>query len=553
MFIKTEQLLIDTKPLENNEIEESVLEDLWKCWNIFNLDAKEIKKIKEEIHSDLWIYRSTPKISDFYTFHEIIGTPGQYGTVYSVTRKLDDQPFAVKKIKKKQFKKRRITKTFYFDLRMEVFCMRKARNHPNIVQIEEVFEEDNFFYIVMEKLSGGELFETLTKEKKLSEERTAHIFSQMVDAVYFLHGLNMVHCDLKPENFVFESKLPDARLKLIDFGMCKFIKWRKYYSRMQGTPYYVAPEILKGRYNEACDVWSLGVCLYVLVIGFPPFHSNHQETDKEKATIELHRKIRKGFTPKVLPGYGAWFPQKVRISSTCRDLIARLLRKNVADRFSISEILTHPWLVHHCQKEGIYNVDPTLLKSIGSYTRKSRLQRVILSLLRHIGFLNPSQEGVVKKDVAIIDKNGNGLIDRDELLSSLQNIDPRLTQDSVDFLFQQIGVGSGEQLTKDEILNARIYHKVISKEERLMKLFSVLDANNDNQLSAKELWQAFQIVKNKNGEKVVSCLKDCEEIIKESDQSGNNLINFEEFLQAFGVKNKRKISWRDIFCENIDE
>merc|ERR1719317_1794740 len=113
---------------------------------------------------------------------------------------------------------------------------------------------------------------------------------QLLDSVHHLHKLGIAHCDLKPENFIFDSKKPDSTLKLIDFGMAKIVRWRKYNKRMNGTPFYIAPEVLDGKYNQSCDMWSMGVILFILVFGFPPFFDSSSDGSNKVLT---HKNIYK--------------------------------------------------------------------------------------------------------------------------------------------------------------------------------------------------------------------------------------------------------------------
>lgn len=226
-----------------------------------------------------WVFRRTPDIKSYYTLANVIGIPGQYGTVICCTEKATGDEYAVKKINKLVYNDNKIRSLFFKDLRLEVIIMEHARGHENIVEIYEVFEEPKYLYIVMEKLVGGELYDYLQQKRPLSEAKAAEIFAQQMNAIYYLHSLNIVHCDIKPENFVFLTK-EQKKIKCIDFGMSKIFRWRKYFNRMNGTPYYVAPEVLKGQYNEGSDMWSLGVCLFILVFGVPPFfqHKAGQKT-----------------------------------------------------------------------------------------------------------------------------------------------------------------------------------------------------------------------------------------------------------------------------------
>jgi len=158
--------------------------------------------------------------------------------------------------------------------------MKEVEDHPSIIKIKHVYESIDVMYIIMSACNGGELFERIQTEDGFSEKKASGVFANMLSAIYYLHSKDIVHCDLKPENFLFKenseslSNIKDPwQIQLIDFGMAKVVRWRKYYRRKSGTPQYMAPEVLEGKYNQSCDMWSMGVILFVMVFGFPPFNS----------------------------------------------------------------------------------------------------------------------------------------------------------------------------------------------------------------------------------------------------------------------------------------
>ena len=175
-----------------------------------------------------------------------------------------------------------------------IYCMH--------LKVHSVYEEVEQLYLVLSYCQGGELYDAVTENRELLNEMiAADIFRQMASSIYYLHSRGIAHCDLKPENFVFADQ-ERKQLVLIDFGMSKIIEFRKYFKTVVGSPYYVAPEVLRNNYNEACDIWSLGVCLFVMVFGYAPFFA---ESQSPKA---VYGQIMKGFDPRIKSGYGAWFP-----------------------------------------------------------------------------------------------------------------------------------------------------------------------------------------------------------------------------------------------------
>jgi calcium-dependent protein kinase len=134
--------------------------------------------------------------------------------------------------------------------------------------------------------TGGELFDRLAHLKPLTESDAAAIMKQVLAAVLYCHSNNIVHRDLKPQNMLFESREPNARLKVIDFGTSQVFDPSQKMQLKIGTPYYVSPEVLRRSYDSKCDIWSCGVILYILLCGYPPFDGPTQE--------ELLQKIAKG-------------------------------------------------------------------------------------------------------------------------------------------------------------------------------------------------------------------------------------------------------------------
>ncbi len=142
--------------------------------------------------------------------------------------------------------------------------------------------------------------------------------------------------DIKPENFLFSSPAADATLKLIDFGQSVCVRPFETIHRVAGTVYYMSPQQAERNFDSACDVWSCGVILYMMLYGGPPFDGDSDE--------DIYRAIQKGFKPETRPGSGAWFPSSVLVSSTAKDLLARLLRSNVEERITAYDATIHPWL-----------------------------------------------------------------------------------------------------------------------------------------------------------------------------------------------------------------
>eukprot|EP00954_Amorphochlora_amoebiformis_P026949 1382335-Amorphochlora_amoeboformis.AAC.1 len=216
-----------------------------------------------------------------YQAKDILGR-GSFAVVKRAIRKSDGKELAVKIIKKTKLKQEELK-----IVHDEVHIMDKIR-HPNCVRLEEIFETSKKLYLVMEILTGGELFDRIVAKGSFSEADASKLVKSVVMALQYLHSIGIVHRDLKPENLIYADNTKESPIKITDFGLAK-LKEKKH-DKMEtacGTPGYVAPEVLKKqKYTEAVDIWSLGVILYILLCGFPPFY--HENTGA------LYKQIKSG-------------------------------------------------------------------------------------------------------------------------------------------------------------------------------------------------------------------------------------------------------------------
>ena len=143
-------------------------------------------------------------------------------------------------------------------------------DHPNILKLYEVYEDPKRYYIVTELCKGGELFDEITKKVVFTEVEAADLLKQILLAVAYFHDMGIVHRDIKPENVLIDRE-QDNCLKIIDFGTSVIKSDEETLQSTQGTSYYIAPEVLKKSYNEKCDIWSVGVIMYIMLSGKPPF------------------------------------------------------------------------------------------------------------------------------------------------------------------------------------------------------------------------------------------------------------------------------------------
>nr|CAD1818605.1 unnamed protein product [Ananas comosus var. bracteatus] len=198
---------------------------------------------------------------------------GEFGVTYLCTDKVSGEGYACKSISKKKLR----TAVDVEDVRREVDIMRHLPPHPNIVSLKDTYEDDYAVHLVMELCEGGELFDRIVARGHYTERAAAEVTRTIVEVVQVCHKHGVMHRDLKPENFLFASKKENSPLKAIDFGLSVFFKPGERFTEIVGSPYYMAPEVLKRDYGPEVDVWSAGVILYILLCGVPPFWAETEQ------------------------------------------------------------------------------------------------------------------------------------------------------------------------------------------------------------------------------------------------------------------------------------
>ena len=281
---------------------------------------EESKKLSEKIkaYGQAHEYKSYPKTNlHFYKIGRILGR-GAFGKVNLALHILSGYLVAMKSFNKnkKNFPMRKI--------KNEVKIMQKHRYHKGIIKLLEAFENEKYYFIIMENIIGGNLFNAINKMGKLPESLARNIFKQLIETVQYIHSKGIVHRDIKPDNILLNL---NNQIKLCDFGVSKEIKKGILISDSCGTPAFIAPEILLDAPYDPymTDIWSCGVVLYVMVSGFFPFAGINEN--------ELHQNILNG-----------QFLMIDDISKELKDLINKILELNPNKRISINEILNHPWL-----------------------------------------------------------------------------------------------------------------------------------------------------------------------------------------------------------------
>lgn len=252
---------------------------------------------------------------------------GGFSTVKLAINRRTGMECAVKIVEKSQ-----LAENDLLTLKLEVEIL-NTLSHPNIIKCYEVYDEPEFYYIVTELVTGGELFDRILTKVNYSEKEARDLSKVFLTTLKYLHASGVVHRDLKPENLLLCSDENDAELKVCDFGLAKRVIDLTDSEPTLGTPAYIAPEILRGdKYGAEVDVWSAGIIIYFLIAGIPPFYVE-DPTDHKK----LFRKIRSG-------KFCFWEEYFSNVSKEAQDMIKCMLTVSQKDRWTIDQLLEHPWL-----------------------------------------------------------------------------------------------------------------------------------------------------------------------------------------------------------------
>ncbi|KAA8497363.1 SNF1-related protein kinase catalytic subunit alpha KIN10 [Porphyridium purpureum] len=322
-------------------------------------DNKELRLVaNNEVEKMMWVdavsRASVRKIGAHYGVTGIIGT-GSFAEVRLGYDKVSGDHVAIK-IMKKNKKDKELMQS----VECELNFVQKRILDQYVVQTYDVFNTKDNLFIVMEYMKGGMLYDILSTEGSLSEHRASQIMHDVFMGIKAMHDQDMVHRDLKPENVLCKSTTWPFEVKVADFGLADFVLENQFGDKctrgMYGTPFFVAPEVVRGEaYGPGVDVWSLGVLLYNIISGELPFDGSNIK--------EVLRRVKKGEFS---------FPEEYwsHISPACMDLIRGMLTLDPKRRFTIDQCLKHEWIQSCDLSHAVLDIGRA---NLGSEARKSKM------------------------------------------------------------------------------------------------------------------------------------------------------------------------------------
>jgi calcium-dependent protein kinase len=467
-------------------------------------------------------------ITQFYEVQKKIGE-GAYGKIYKVRNKQSGDIRAMK-----QITKAKITDMGKFQTEIKILSM---LDHPNIVRLFEVIEDDKYYNLLEELCTGGELL-TRVQSSQLKEKDIARIFNQIMSGVAYIHGMGIVHRDLKLENILFSSEDPMSPIKIIDFGFGVFMgkgeekqlkekegetDLKKFgFKRLKskvGTLYYISPEIIKGNYDEKCDIWACGVILYILLAGYPPFSGN---TDKE--VYSQITNIKYDFDKERWKNY----------SKYAKELIKNMLTP-AKSRYSAKQVLSSKWLEIKLKDNIDENINSILdYRRINKYKAYNKLKKAILTFIA--SRLSIEESNQLRNIFFNIDEDKNGYISFEDFRKYLINeydIDDLFeNEEELKKGFEGVDIDHNNQIDYTEFLAANIDEKIFLKTEKLKEAFRIFDINDNGAIKRDDIIRVMKLENLSNKNEIA------DEIIEENDFDKDGKINFSDFVKIMESNNE---------------
>ena len=455
----------NTKNLNNtsSEDEEEFFDD--------NTPKFRIKKNQVGLeHNKIVSQYKTNPFSDYKKVKEL--GSGSFAKVYLVKHSITGAVRAMKEIRK-------ISNEGEEDNELEIINeinILMKMDHPNIVKIFGFYITSNYYYLITEYCEGGSLYELIVQNNgPFTEIQSSYIMHQLFSVVNYGHKMKIIHRDLKPENILINKNDNGfVQIKVCDFGTSLMFNRGDIQDELVGSIYYIAPEVLKKKYNSKCDLWSCGVIMYILLTGVPPYGGSNNRVIIEKI-------LKRDYDKTLLD----------KRCRACKELVGLLLERDINKRIRADGALKHKWFQIYKSKEIRVDVQPEVIENciinLKRYKKSSEIQEVALAYLVHN---NPQLKEVddACKIFGIIDKNGNGKINKEELFNGLSDIyqSDKLKQD-VDEIFENLDVNNDLYLEYEEFIRAAIDKSIFLTENSLKFAFNFFDKSNKGEITPEDL------------------------------------------------------------------
>ena len=505
---------------------ENLLKARRKSKQILDEELSEAKFIKFYLSREKLLEIKKEELNDHYEILENLELDESLGIYKRVLHKKLGQYRSMKIINKTKYNKK------------EIEIIQKL-SHPNILQIFEIFDDENNYYIICENIEGKPLFEYIVNDNSFHEKEVCQVMKEILLTVNYLHSLNIMHRDLKPESIVIKKLENNTyKIKFVNFSTATEFIEGKQLTQFVGTHYYVAPEVITKNYNELCDIWSCGIIMYILICEYPPFQGkNNDEILHNIRFTEL--KFKKN----------EW----AHISNSCKDLIRKMLSKNPKKRPSADICLKHRWfkgLTQIVNDLSTINQIKAVHKMAGFIKGNKFKQAVLQFMVNHFDLKH--EEKKLNVIFNKFDVNNTGKVTKKNFLNELIKIyGEKDANNLTNKIFGSIDLDGNGDISYNEFLTAIMDSKKLMTDDKLEKTFKLIDKNEDGKISIEE-------IKNLFGGNV----KQWKKMINELDNNIKNEIDLDEFKKIMinsdknvdeGSFESESVDEEDLMFENIEE
>jgi calcium-dependent protein kinase len=345
----------------------------------------------------------------------------------------------------------------------------KELDHPNIVKMYEFFEDDKRYYLVQEICKGGELFDEIIARGKFTERDAALLIKQVLSCINYCHQNNIVHRDLKPENILLEQNKAFDQIKIIDFGTSLVYDPSKKLDEKLGTPYYIAPEVLNKKYGNKCDIWSIGVIVYILLCGSPPFSG---QTDNDIMKAVRAGKVNfegKGFSPVAI------------------DFMQSLLTYDQEQRPTAEDSLKHKWIAELAQVTVDETVAISALNNLKTFRADETMKQATYAYIAS-QLLSKTKKEELAKVFKAFDKNGDGKLSMDEVKQGyLDHYGKIMSDEEVETMFNSVDADKSGFIDYTEFIVATVNSEEFNSNEFLQAAFKLFDKDGSGSISGDEI------------------------------------------------------------------
>ncbi|GAB5353535.1 hypothetical protein AAMO2058_000043900 [Amorphochlora amoebiformis] len=454
------------------------------------------------LHTQLLKENKSASVWEKYKKGKLLGA-GMTGAVHVGIHRDTGVRYAIKSINK-----RKLDPAQLGELKNEVALLR-ILDHPSIVRLYEVYELPNRMYLVMQLLEGKDLGQVRFN----TERQVAKVMRKIVHAIGYCHSKGVVHRDIKLENFVFTSVDNLEDVIVIDFGIGKKTvagdlkveiteskaTQKRNMKTVCGTPYYMSPQVLDGRYDQKCDCWAIGVLAFILLTSRPPFNGRYKR--------ELDNRIRAGVVQ---------YPNSMSVNA--RNFISNLLKVDARQRWTCQQALQSDWM-KNVQLADVksFEIEKDTLEKMIQFQQAGRLKKMALMIRAFTDTSKRVQK--LKATFDSLDTTGTGTLTHPELKEALVRHKINLDSKTV---FDALDVDKRGEISYTEFLAATMGDELQSDREILKGLFDSLDITKNGRITKKDLLKFLGSDAKKY---------DVEQLLGEGDETGNLEITFEEFVK----------------------